>query len=210
VATVQNRYNLVDRDREDVLSHCAANSIGFIPWFPLAAGELTRPGRLVDRIASAHGATTGQVALAWLVQRSPVILPITGTLRVAHLEENVAAAGLSLTSEEMNSTGSQICYPVGLRPIAVAPPTAGRSTLGVIRDDAQHGTENLFLGDLAHGTRGNVGAAVVHEPAARIAACGRFRSDGAPARNHGAIMLSNIMQPNAELGMNGQMGLPQK
>jgi pyridoxine 4-dehydrogenase len=101
VATVQNRYNLVDRGSEDVLAYCAANNIGFIPWFPLAAGELTRPGGLVDRIASAHGATTGQVALAWLLQHSPVILPIPGTLRVAHLEENVAAAGLSLTSEEM-------------------------------------------------------------------------------------------------------------
>jgi pyridoxine 4-dehydrogenase len=91
VATVQNRYNLVDRGREDVLAYCAANNIGFIPWFPLAAGELTRPGGIVDRIASAHGATAGQVALAWLLERSPVILPIPGTLRVAHLEENVAA-----------------------------------------------------------------------------------------------------------------------
>jgi aryl-alcohol dehydrogenase-like predicted oxidoreductase len=101
VATVQNRYNLVDRGSEDVLAYCAANNIGFIPWFPLAAGELTRPGGLVERIATAHGATTGQVALAWLLQRSPVILPIPGTLRVAHLEENVAAAGLSLASEEI-------------------------------------------------------------------------------------------------------------
>lgn len=101
VATVQNRYNLVDRGSEDVLAYCAANNIGFIPWFPLAAGELTRPGGPVERIASAHGATTGQVALAWLLQRSPVILPIPGTLRVAHLEENVAAAGLALTPEEI-------------------------------------------------------------------------------------------------------------
>jgi aryl-alcohol dehydrogenase-like predicted oxidoreductase len=105
VATVQNRYNLVDRGSEDVLAHCAANNIGFIPWFPLAAGELTRPGRTVDRTAKAHGATAGQVALAWLLQRSPVILPIPGTLRVAHLEENVAASSLSLTPEEVeNST----------------------------------------------------------------------------------------------------------
>jgi pyridoxine 4-dehydrogenase len=101
VATVQNRYNLVDRGSEDVLAYCAANNIGFIPWFPLAAGQLTRPGGLVDRIASAHGATTAQVALAWLLQRSPVILPIPGTLRVAHLEENVAAAGLSLMPEDI-------------------------------------------------------------------------------------------------------------
>jgi pyridoxine 4-dehydrogenase len=101
VATVQNRYNLVDRGSEDVLAYCAANNIGFIPWFPLAAGELARPGGLVERIASAHRATVGQVALAWLLQRSPVILPIPGTLLVAHLEENVAAAGLSLTPEEI-------------------------------------------------------------------------------------------------------------
>jgi pyridoxine 4-dehydrogenase len=101
VATVQNHYNLVDRGSEDVLAYCAANDIGFIPWFPLAAGELTRPGGTVDRIAKAHGATAGQVALAWLLRHSPVILPIPGTLRVAHLEENMAAAGLSLTSEEI-------------------------------------------------------------------------------------------------------------
>jgi aryl-alcohol dehydrogenase-like predicted oxidoreductase len=101
VATVQNRYNLVDRGSEDVLAYCAANNIGFIPWFPLAAGELARPGGLVERIASAHRPTVGQVALAWLLQRSPVILPIPGTLLVAHLEENVAAAGLSLTPEEI-------------------------------------------------------------------------------------------------------------
>ena len=101
VATVQNRYNLVDRASEDVLAYCAANNIGFIPWFPLAAGRLTQPGGTVARIAKAHGATAGQIALAWLLQRSPVILPIPGTLRVAHLEENVAAAGLSLTSEDI-------------------------------------------------------------------------------------------------------------
>jgi pyridoxine 4-dehydrogenase len=100
VATVQNRYNLVDRGSEEVLAYCVANNIGFIPWFPLAAGELIQPGGLVDRIAMARGATTGQIALAWLLQRSPVILPIPGTLQVAHLEENVAAAGLSLTPEE--------------------------------------------------------------------------------------------------------------
>jgi pyridoxine 4-dehydrogenase len=101
VATVQNRYNLVDRSSEDVLAYCAANSIGFITWFPLAAGDLIQPGGLVDRIARARGATTGQVALAWLLQRSPVVLPIPGTLQVAHLEENVAAASLSLTPEEL-------------------------------------------------------------------------------------------------------------
>jgi pyridoxine 4-dehydrogenase len=101
VATVQNRYNLVDRCSEEVLAYCAANGIGFIPWRPLGAGELTRPGGVVDRIASARGATAGQIALAWLLQHSPVILPIPGTLHVAHLEENVAASGLSLTREEI-------------------------------------------------------------------------------------------------------------
>jgi pyridoxine 4-dehydrogenase len=101
VATVQNRYNLSDRNSKDVLDYCAANGIGFIPWYPLAAGELNRPGGGVDRIAKAHAATGGQVALAWLLQHSLVMLPIPGTLRVAHLEENVAAASLSLTSEEV-------------------------------------------------------------------------------------------------------------
>ena len=101
VATVQNRYNLVDRSSEDVLAYCTAHEMGFIPWFPLAAGELTRPGGAVARVAEAHGATAGQVALAWLLHHSPVILPIPGTLRVAHLEENVAAAGLVLTPEEV-------------------------------------------------------------------------------------------------------------
>jgi pyridoxine 4-dehydrogenase len=100
VATVQNRYNLVDRRSDDVLAYCAAHNIGFIPWFPLAAGELTRPRGLVERIAKAHGATGGQVALAWLLLRSRVMLPIPGTLHVDHLEENVAAASLSLTREE--------------------------------------------------------------------------------------------------------------
>jgi len=102
VATVQNRYNLIDRGSENVLAYCAANDIGFIPWFPLAAGKLTEPGGSVDRIAKAHRATVGQVALAWLLQRSPMIVPIPGTIRVAHLDENVAAASLSLTREELD------------------------------------------------------------------------------------------------------------
>ncbi len=101
VSTVQNRFNLVDRESEDVVAYCAANNIGFIPWFPLAAGELTHPGGVVARVAEAHGATGGQVALAWLLQHSPVILPIPGTLRVAHLEENVASASQALTPEEL-------------------------------------------------------------------------------------------------------------
>ena len=101
VATVQNRYNLTDRNSEAVLTYCAANKIGFIPWFPLASGELTRRGGIVDRIAKAHGATAGQVALAWLLHHSPVVLPIPGTVQIAHLEENIAAAALSLTPDEI-------------------------------------------------------------------------------------------------------------
>ena len=107
VATVQNLYNVTDRKSEDVLEHCEANGIGFIPWFPLAAGRLAEPGGPVAEIAEAHGATTGQVALAWLLARSPVMLPIPGTGSVEHLEENVAAAELELSDEEiarLNST----------------------------------------------------------------------------------------------------------
>jgi len=101
VATVQNRYNILDRNREDVVSYCTANNIGFIPWYPLAAGEAIESGGALGRVAAAHRATTGQVAIAWLLQRSPVILPIPGTGRVSHLEENVAAAGLRLSPEEI-------------------------------------------------------------------------------------------------------------
>jgi len=100
VATVQNHYNLTERKSEGVLDYCAAHEIGFIPWYPLAAGTLTEPGSIVDRIANARGATPGQVALAWLLHRSPVMLPIPGTSQVEHLEENVAAAGLSLSDAE--------------------------------------------------------------------------------------------------------------
>lgn len=100
VATVQNRYNLVDRADEDVLNYCEANSIGFIPWFPLAAGSLAQPGGIVERLAKSKGATPGQIALAWMLKRSPVMLPIPGTGRVAHLEENVAGAAISLSDEE--------------------------------------------------------------------------------------------------------------
>ena len=100
VATVQNRYNLVDRGSEAVLQYCERNHIGFIPWYPLAAGELARPGGPLDAVARAHGASQGQVALAWLLRRSPVMLPIPGTSQVAHLEQNIAAAGLSLSDAE--------------------------------------------------------------------------------------------------------------
>ena len=101
VATVQNLYNLTNRQSEDVLEHCEEQGIGFIPWFPLAAGDLAKPGGPVAEAAEAHAATPGQVALAWLLQRSPVMLPIPGTGSVEHLRENVAAAELRLTPEEV-------------------------------------------------------------------------------------------------------------
>ncbi|AJY45498.1 aldo/keto reductase [Martelella endophytica] len=100
VSTVQNRYNLVDRTSEDVLDYCAENDIGFIPWFPLAAGELANPGSLLDEIARKHDAAPSQIALAWVLKRSPVMLPIPGTSKVKHLEENVAAANITLSDEE--------------------------------------------------------------------------------------------------------------
>ena len=102
VATVQNRYNFADRGSEEVLKHCEARGIGFIPWFPLAAGELTREGSALDAIAQAHGATPSQIAVAWLLQRSPVIIPIPGTSKVAHLEENVKAGDIELTQAEFD------------------------------------------------------------------------------------------------------------
>ncbi len=102
VSTVQNRYNLADRGSEEVLAYCESKGIGFIPWFPLAAGDLAKPGALLDRIASAKKATQGQIALAWILQRSPVMLPIPGTSRVSHLEENVAAAAIHLTDAEFS------------------------------------------------------------------------------------------------------------
>ncbi len=100
VATVQNHYNLVTRDHEDVLDYCERNKIGFIPFFPLAAGRLARTGGPIDAIATAHRATPGQIVLAWLLQRSAVMLPIPGTSKVAHLEENVAAASIRLSDAE--------------------------------------------------------------------------------------------------------------
>ena len=100
VATVQNLYNLVNRQNEDVLAFCENESIGFIPWFPLAAGSLARPGGVLDAIALRLKVTPGAVALAWVLQRSPVMLPIPGTGKVKHLEENVAAAGLTLSGED--------------------------------------------------------------------------------------------------------------
>ena len=100
VATVQNRYNLVDRTSEDVLDYCAENGIGFIPWHPLAAGELASSGSLLDEIAKKHDAAPSQIALAWVLKRSPVMMPIPGTSKVKHLEENLSAASIALSDDE--------------------------------------------------------------------------------------------------------------
>jgi len=101
VVSVQNRFNLADRGTEDVLEACTERGLGFIPWFPLDAGALADPGGPVDEVARRHGATPGQVALAWLLARSPVMLPIPGTSSVEHLEENVRAAEFELSTEEV-------------------------------------------------------------------------------------------------------------
>lgn len=105
VVTVQNRYNLEDRRSEEVLDACEAAGIGFIPWFPLATGDLARSGGPLDRIARDHDATPAQIALAWLLARSAVMLPIPGTASVEHLEENVAAAGIELSPDELSAIG---------------------------------------------------------------------------------------------------------
>jgi len=106
VVTVQNRYNLADRQSEDVLDYCAHENIGFIPWFPLASGEFIKAGGPVSGLAAQLGATAPQLALAWLLKKSPVMLPIPGTSRVEHLDENTRAAALQLddsTMEKLNS-----------------------------------------------------------------------------------------------------------
>jgi pyridoxine 4-dehydrogenase len=101
VVTVQNRYNLTDRHSESLLEECERDGIGFIPWFPLAIGELARADGPLDDLARRHGAAPGQLAIAWLLARSPVMLPIPGTGSVEHLEENVAAASIELAPEEV-------------------------------------------------------------------------------------------------------------
>jgi pyridoxine 4-dehydrogenase len=102
VVSVQNLYNVGNRQSEDVVDYCEREGIGFIPWFPVAAGDLAKPGGILNEIAKDHQATHAQLALAWLLRRSPVILPIPGTGSVAHLEENCAAAGVELTDEEFD------------------------------------------------------------------------------------------------------------
>lgn len=101
IVSVQNQYNLSDRQHEDVLQYCEKHGMAFIPWFPVAAGKLAKPGGTLDEIAKRHGATVAQLSVAWLLHRSPVMLPIPGTSSVAHLEENMKAAEISLSQAEM-------------------------------------------------------------------------------------------------------------
>lgn len=98
IVSVQNRYSFADREWDFVVEHCQRNGLAFIPWFPLGAGKVA--GEVLDRIAEAHGASPTQIALAWLLRRSPIVLPIPGTSSVEHLEQNVAAASLRLAEEE--------------------------------------------------------------------------------------------------------------
>ncbi len=100
IVSVQNKYNIGDRAHEDTLEYCEKNKIAFIPWFPVAAGKLAQPGGKLDAAAKQHGATVSQLSLAWLLHRSPVILPIPGTSSVEHLEENVGAAEVRLSDAE--------------------------------------------------------------------------------------------------------------
>ncbi|HUZ28184.1 MAG TPA: aldo/keto reductase [Solirubrobacteraceae bacterium] len=101
IVSVQNRYNVGDRQSEQVLETCQEAGLAFLPWFPLGSGDLARPGGLLDQIAHACGATPGQVALAWLLRHSPVTLPIPGTSSIAHFDENLAATELELSADEL-------------------------------------------------------------------------------------------------------------
>lgn len=103
VVSVQNRYNLTDRSSEEVLEECERSGLGFLPWYPLATGDLAKPGGVLDELAKAHDATPAQVALAWLLHRSPAILPIPGTSSMAHFEENVEGASLELSDEDLQT-----------------------------------------------------------------------------------------------------------
>ncbi len=106
IVSVQNHYNLRDRSSDRLVDICAEAGIAFIPWYPLAAGGLARPNSVLARIAQSYGATPSQISLAWLLQRSPVMLPIPGTSSIAHLEENFASASIRLTSDEFRTLAS--------------------------------------------------------------------------------------------------------
>jgi pyridoxine 4-dehydrogenase len=101
IVSVQTLYNVADRQHEDVLDYCEKNNIAFIPWFPVAAGKLAQPGGALDKIAKKHDATVSQLSIAWLLHRSPVMLPIPGTSSLEHLEENMRAADVKLSRAEM-------------------------------------------------------------------------------------------------------------
>jgi pyridoxine 4-dehydrogenase len=103
IVSVQNEYNVGNRKSEDIVDYCTKEGLGFIPWFPVAAGDLAKPGGILDEAAKKHGATVAQLALAWLLHRSPVILPIPGTSSITHLEENLAAADLQLSEDEWSA-----------------------------------------------------------------------------------------------------------
>jgi pyridoxine 4-dehydrogenase len=100
IVSIQNQYNIGDRQHEDVVDYCTTHKLAFIPWYPVAAGKLAKPGGKLDAAAKAHGATVSQLSLAWLLHRSPVILPIPGTSSIEHLEENVGAAEIKLSDAE--------------------------------------------------------------------------------------------------------------
>jgi aryl-alcohol dehydrogenase-like predicted oxidoreductase len=108
IVSVQNKYNLADRAHEDVVDYCTKHKIAFIPWFPVAAGELARPGGKLDEAAKRHGVTVSQLSIAWLLHRSPVMLPIPGTSSVKHLEENVGAASVKLSDTEWRAIEQSI------------------------------------------------------------------------------------------------------
>jgi aryl-alcohol dehydrogenase-like predicted oxidoreductase len=112
IVSIQNQYNVSDRQHEEVLNYCEKHKLAFIPWFPVAAGKLAQPGGTLDEIAKRHGATVAQISVAWLLHRSPVMLPIPGTSSVAHLEENMKAAELSLSDAEMTEIESAVASKV--------------------------------------------------------------------------------------------------
>ncbi len=108
IVSVQNLFNLTKRDAEPLLDHCTAEGIGFIPWFPLATGELSKEGSALTELAQQHDATPSQLALAWLLHRSPVMLPIPGTSSVAHVEDNIGAADITLTEDEQQALADAV------------------------------------------------------------------------------------------------------
>jgi aryl-alcohol dehydrogenase-like predicted oxidoreductase len=113
IVSVQNEYNIADRRSEDVLELCAREGLGFIPWAPIADGRLSRPGAVLEQAAAAHGVTLAQLSLAWLLHRSPVMLPIPGTGSVPHLEENVAAAAVRLSDDEWGAVEDVVLTKMG-------------------------------------------------------------------------------------------------